>query len=154
CGPASSSPPRASRPSTSPAARWPGSDRAATTSPVTSDGADGPEDDRRVSTAEPRVPPHRWVDQQTDLDEAVDTLVNEPVYAIDTEFHRERTYFPALALVQLAWDDELVLIDPLAVDVTVLRRLFESDAQAVFHAAQQDLDVLAHAVGAIPREFF
>ena len=26
-----------------------------------------------------------------------------PAYAIDTEFHRERTYFPRLALVQLAW---------------------------------------------------
>jgi ribonuclease D len=107
-----------------------------------------------MSTVEPRVRPHRWVDQQADLHEVVDCLVTEPVYAIDTEFHRERTYYPALALVQLAWDDELVLVDPLAVDVSVLRRLFESDAQAVFHAAQQDLDVLTHAVGAIPREFF
>jgi ribonuclease D len=107
-----------------------------------------------MSTVEPRVRPHRWVDQQADLHEVVDCLVSEPVYAIDTEFHRERTYYPALALVQLAWDDELVLVDPLAVDVSVLRRLFESDAQAVFHAAQQDLDVLTHAVGAIPREFF
>jgi ribonuclease D len=107
-----------------------------------------------MSAVEPRLGPHRWVDQQADLDDVVDTLVAEPVYAIDTEFHRERTYFPALALVQLAWGDELVLVDPLAVDVTVLRRLFESDAQAVFHAAQQDLDVLTHAVGAVPREFF
>jgi ribonuclease D len=111
-------------------------------------------DRRRVSTAEPIVRPHRWVDRQDDLDAIVDTLVSQPAYAIDTEFHRERTYFPALALVQLAWDDDLVLIDPLAVDVGVMRRLFDSDAQAVFHAAQQDLDVLTHAVGAVPRVFF
>ena len=107
-----------------------------------------------VSPDEPLVRPHRWVDRQDELEQIIDQLVAEPAYAIDTEFHRERTYFPALALVQLGWGDELVLIDPLAVDVTVLKRLFESDAQAVFHAAQQDLDVLAHAVGAIPRQFF
>jgi len=124
-----------------------------TTSPELSERT-GPDDGEAMSDAEPRVGPHRWVDQQADLDEVIDTLVGVPAYAIDTEFHRERTYFPALALVQLAWDDELVLVDPLAVDITVLRRLFESDAQAVFHAAQQDLDVLTHAVGAIPREFF
>jgi ribonuclease D len=107
-----------------------------------------------VSAAESLVRPHRWIDRQAELDEVVDTLIGQPAYAIDTEFHRERTYFPALALVQLAWDDELVLVDPLAVDVSVLRRLFESDAQAVFHAAQQDLDVLTHAVGTVPRVFF
>jgi ribonuclease D len=98
--------------------------------------------------------PHRWVATQPELDAVIDALVVQPAYAIDTEFHRERTYFPTLALLQLAWDDELVLVDPLAVDVTVLRRLFESEAEAVFHAAQQDLDVLTHAVGAVPRRFF
>ena len=87
-----------------------------------------------MSTAESILRPHRWIDRQDDLDEVVEALVAEPVYAIDTEFHRERTYFPALALVQLGWADELVLVDPLAVDVTTLNRLFESDAQAVFHA--------------------
>jgi ribonuclease D len=107
-----------------------------------------------VSSVQPIVRPHRWVDRQEDLDEVIDTLVARPAYAIDTEFHRERTYYPALALVQLAWDDELVLIDPLAVDIGALRRLFDSGAQAVFHAAQQDLDVLTHAVGAIPGVFF
>jgi ribonuclease D len=107
-----------------------------------------------VNTAESIVRPHRWIDRQHELDEVIDALVAEPVYAIDTEFHRERTYFPALALVQLAWGDELVLVDPLALDVTTLKRLFDSDAQAVFHAAQQDLDVLTHAVGAVPVHFF
>ncbi len=98
--------------------------------------------------------PHRWVDQPDDLESVVIELLDQPRYAIDTEFHRERTYFPALALVQIAWPGELVLIDPLAVDITALRPLFESDVVAVFHAAQQDLDVLTHAVGAVPRDFF
>ena len=98
--------------------------------------------------------PHRWIDQQAELDAVVTQLLDEPRYAIDTEFHRERTYFPALALVQIAWPGELVLIDPLAVDITALAPLFDSDVVAVFHAAQQDLDVLTHAVGSVPREFF
>ena len=98
--------------------------------------------------------PHRWVDQQDELESIVIELLDQPRYAIDTEFHRERTYFPALALVQIAWPDHLVLIDPLALDITALRPLFESDVVAVFHAAQQDLDVLTHAVGAVPERFF
>lgn len=100
--------------------------------------------------------PYRWIDQQDDLEALVDLLLAEPRYAIDTEFHRERTYFPALALVQFAWGDQdgLVLVDPLEVDVTALVRLFDSDVEAVFHAAQQDLDVLTHAVGTVPRRFF
>ncbi|HEY5664145.1 MAG TPA: HRDC domain-containing protein [Ilumatobacter sp.] len=99
--------------------------------------------------------PHRWVDRQDEFEVVIDTLLEQPRYAIDTEFHRERTYFPALALVQLAWGDgELVLVDPLVVDVRALERLFDSDVEAVFHAAQQDLDVLTHAVGSVPRVFF
>jgi ribonuclease D len=99
--------------------------------------------------------PHRWVDQQEDLEQVIDELLGQQRYAIDTEFHRERTYFPSLALVQLGWGDgQLVLVDPLAVDITALRRLFESEVEAVFHAAQQDLDVLTHAVGAVPETFF
>ena len=81
-----------------------------------------------ASDDDPRVGPHRWVDQQDELEQVIDALVAEPAYAIDTEFHRERTYYPALALVQLAWGDELVLVDPLAVDVSVLTRLFESNS--------------------------
>jgi ribonuclease D len=97
---------------------------------------------------------HRLVDRTDELDDLVDHLVTEPRYALDTEFHRERTYFPRLALVQLAWPGDLVLVDPLSVDTAPLARLFTSPALAVAHAAQQDLDVLRHAVGEIPSRLF
>jgi ribonuclease D len=100
------------------------------------------------------APTHRWVEHNDELEAVVDRLVTEPRYALDTEFHRERTYFPRLALVQLAWPGDLVLVDPLAVDATPLTRLFASPALAVVHAAQQDLDVLRHAVGEIPNRIF
>ena len=37
------------------------------------------------------------------LDDVIAALVDQPRYAIDTEFHRERTYYPKVALVQVAW---------------------------------------------------
>ncbi len=101
---------------------------------------------------------YRWVDRQADFDDLVVELLDQPRYALDTEFHRERTYYPKLALVQVAWrtDDgqRLALIDPLAVDVTGFAKLFVSDSLCVIHAAQQDLDVLTHAVGAVPSRMF
>jgi ribonuclease D len=109
--------------------------------------------DRDRGHVKPRHP-HRWVDDQDELDAVVDELLAVDRYAIDTEFHRERTYYPTLALVQLGWGDQLVLVDPLALDITAMARLFESHVEAVFHAAQQDLDVLTHSVGAVPRRFF
>ncbi|CAN5608893.1 ribonuclease D [soil metagenome] len=96
----------------------------------------------------------RWIDDDVALDAVIDRIIVEPRYAMDTEFHRERTYFPRLALVQLGWADEIVLVDPLAVDARRLARLFTSPSLAVLHAAQQDLDVLNHAVGAIPAQIY
>jgi len=96
----------------------------------------------------------RWVADQPALEALIDEVSREPRYALDTEFHRERTYFPRLALVQIAWSGGVALIDPLAVDITALARLLESEALAVLHAAQQDLDVLQTACRSIPRQLF
>jgi len=102
-----------------------------------------------------------WIDSQDGLVELVDELLEIPRYALDTEFHRERTYYPKLALIQIAWwpegtyeKQELVLIDPLELDVSDLGRLFDTESLCVIHAAQQDLDVLTHAVGSIPKRMF
>ena len=101
---------------------------------------------------------YRWVDRQEDLDEIIGALLLQPRYALDTEFHRERTYYPKLALIQVAWRDDdgqqLALIDPLAIDVKAFDTLFGSESLCVIHAAQQDLDVLTHAVGSVPLRMF
>lgn len=75
-------------------------------------------------------------------------------YALDTEFHRERTYYPRLALVQIAWHDQLAVIDPLAVPITPLAKLLDGGGLAVLHAAEQDLEVLYHECGTRPRRIF
>ncbi len=95
-----------------------------------------------------------WVDTPARLDVAIRALLHEPAYAIDTEFLRERTYYPRLALVQIAWPGNAVLIDPLALDLSPMRELLESDSLAVLHAADQDLEVLEFACGALPNKIF
>ena len=97
---------------------------------------------------------HRWIASDREVERFVEQASSEPRYALDTEFHRERTYFPKLALVQIAAVGEIVLIDPLGCDLSPLKRLFDSESLCVVHAAQQDLDVLTHAVGAIPRRLY
>lgn len=91
-------------------------------------------------------------------DAALRDVVNDarsaPIYALDTEFHRERTYFPRLALVQLQWGNTNVLIDPLAVDPRGLAELLCGNGLAVLHASQQDLEVLRYAVGEVPSRLF
>ncbi len=94
------------------------------------------------------------IERDDELVALVQRACEQPDYAIDTEFHRERTYYPKLALVQLAVGDEIVLIDPLAVDITLLAPLLTDGGTAILHAADQDLDVMAHAVGAIPHRIF
>ena len=71
-----------------------------------------------------------------DLQGVVDELIDEPRYAVDTEFHRERTYFPKVALVQLAWPGRTVLVDPLAVSLEPLSKVLQGTGLAVLHASR------------------
>jgi len=96
----------------------------------------------------------RWIATEAELVELVALLRDEPAIAVDTEFHREKTYFPHLALVQLAWKDGVAVVDPLAVDVGPLRALLEGPTLTVCHAAEQDLEVLRQECEAVPARLF
>lgn len=95
-----------------------------------------------------------FVSDDASLADVVRDAAAAPLYSVDTEFHRERTYFPRLALVQLQWGNTNVLIDPLAVDPRGLAPLLAGDGLAVLHAAQQDLEVMQYAVGCVPSRMF
>jgi ribonuclease D len=97
---------------------------------------------------------HRLIEDPDDLGKVVDALRGASEYAVDTEFHRERTYFPTVALVQIKWDDEIVLVDPLTVDLRPLASVLTGDGVAVMHAASQDLEVLQRACGVVPSRLF
>lgn len=94
------------------------------------------------------------IDDDVGLGEVVAGLLGVDRYAVDTEFHREKTYWPQVALVQIAWADRIVLIDPLAVDLTPLAEVFAGPGLAVMHAASQDIEVFERAVGSVPSRLF
>ncbi len=103
-----------------------------------------------MARGDPPVP----ITSRRELRAAVADAVTADAYALDTEFHRERTYHPRVALVQIAWHDRLVLIDPLEAPISELTGLLEGDGLAVFHAAEQDLEVLLRECGKLPRRIF
>ncbi len=77
--------------------------------------------------------------------------------AVDTEFIRERTFWPNLCLVQVAAEDEAAAIDSLAEGID-LSPLFELMANKrilkVFHAGRQDIEIFHHLTGEIPAPLF
>src|SRR5690606_27942733 len=81
------------------------------------------------------IPAPRPIEDEPGLAELVRVLADQPAYALDTEFHRERTYFPKVALLQLAWDGGLALVDPLAVPLDPLAEVLDGPGTAVLHAA-------------------
>ncbi|MGH9106870.1 MAG: ribonuclease D [Acidimicrobiales bacterium] len=94
------------------------------------------------------------------LSSLVDELAAAPRYALDTEFHRERTYWPRLALVQVAWQPDagspprVALVDPQAVDPMPLAKVLAGGGVMVAHAASQDLQVLQRSCRALPSCLF
>ena len=75
--------------------------------------------------------------------------------AFDTEFLWERTYYPRLCLVQVAAEDLLAIVDPLAVqDLTPLWESLLGGPELVMHAAAHDLDILHRAGGRRPAVVF
>jgi ribonuclease D len=96
----------------------------------------------------------QWIDGDAELHALTVQLAGQPAYALDTEFHGERSYWPRLALVQVAWPDEVALIDPLATDTRMLRDVLASPAVMVAHAADQDLAILERLCGRPPSVLF
>jgi ribonuclease D len=70
--------------------------------------------------------------------------------AIDTEFVRERTYYPRLCLVQAAIGGEIMLVDTLAIPDggALARDLAGAGRPKLVHAARQDIEALLPLTGA------
>lgn len=71
---------------------------------------------------------------------------------LDTEFVRERTYYPQLCLIQIATENLVACIDPLSpIDLAPLFTvLFRDDCTWVLHSARQDLEVIFNRAGRLP----
>ncbi|MBA2283448.1 MAG: HRDC domain-containing protein [Acidimicrobiia bacterium] len=97
---------------------------------------------------------HRWIDTEPALAALVDELRDEPELAIDTEFHRERTFFAEVSVVQIGWSGGIALIDTLTVDPAPLAPLLGGGRTITMHAAAQDLEVMQRACGTVPDVLF
>ena len=85
------------------------------------------------------------------------SFTGERFITVDTEFIRERTYFPQLCLLQVATSKEAVAIDPLAegMDLAPLYAAFANqELLKVFHAASQDLEIFVHDSGDVPKPIY
>jgi ribonuclease D len=91
------------------------------------------------------------------LKDLCERLSQATYITVDTEFMREKTYWPDLCLVQVAGPDEAWAIDPLAegLDLSPLYDLFANEkVLKVFHAGRQDLEIFYHLAGCLPTPVF
>lgn len=85
-------------------------------------------------------------------------LAARPFVCLDTEFMREKTYYPRLCLVQLAAPDgEAWAVDPLAegLDLAPLSALMHDESVLkVLHAGRQDIEIFYNISGRVPAPLF
>lgn len=86
-----------------------------------------------------------------------ESLAATEFIAVDTEFMRERTYWPKLCLAQVAGPDDAAAIDALAegIDLSPLDELMANPkVLKVFHAARQDLEIFYLRMNKVPQPLF
>ncbi len=103
-------------------------------------------------------PAHKilYIDTADELDRFCDTLRAADWIALDTEFLREKTYYPKLCLLQLATAESVACIDPLALDdlAPLLEILFDEGITKVMHSGRQDMEIFYHIAGKLPSPVF
>lgn len=102
--------------------------------------------------------PHPVITETDALNAFCDTLKGAPWMALDTEFLREKTYYPKLCLIQVSTPSgEMAAIDPLAdgLDLSAFNALMaDTSILKIFHSARQDLEIFYHLTGAVPAPLF
>ena len=98
----------------------------------------------------------RYVDSFESLQQTCAELASGDWIAVDTEFLREKTYYPKLCLVQIATPERVVCIDPLAIDdlAPLFELLYNERITKVMHAARQDMEIFYHLRGTLPAPVF
>lgn len=96
--------------------------------------------------------------QTTDLlKEVCQRFATHPFMTVDTEFIREKTYYPELCLIQIASPQEAWCVDALSrdLDLSPLFQLFQNPhVMKVFHAARQDIEIFYMLTHQIPTPLF
>ena len=97
-----------------------------------------------------------YIDSPDALASLCEQLKGNTWLCLDTEFIREKTYYPQLCLIQVSTPDIIACIDPLAIkDLSPLSSLLaDPGVNKVFHAASQDLELFYHLNETVPAPLF
>ncbi len=97
-----------------------------------------------------------FVDTPGALAELCRTLRGSDWLALDTEFIRDKSYYPRLCLLQVASEDVIACIDPLALPdmAELFSVIYDPGVTKVFHAGRQDLEIFYHLHGKLPQPLF
>lgn len=97
-----------------------------------------------------------YIDDEKSLATFCETIRHENVLALDTEFIREKSYYPQLCLLQIAAGDHIACIDPLTIASLdpLLEIIYDINKVKLFHAARQDLEIFFQLRGSIPKPVF
>ncbi len=97
-----------------------------------------------------------YIDSTAGLQQFCTSLAGCTHLAIDTEFVRDKTYYPLLCLIQVASNKQIACIDPFKIDdFSALQAILRNPAiLKIFHAARQDIEVLLYALQVMPRPVF
>jgi len=100
--------------------------------------------------------PVEWIDTPRALVEAAARWRAAAAVGIDSEFVRERTFYPRLGLLQVSDGARNSLVDPVALeDLEPLRQvLADPTIVKVAHSPSEDMEVLFHRFGEFPTPLF
>lgn len=84
-----------------------------------------------------------FIDSKHALIEICQQFAQSKFLAIDTEFVRQTTYYPILALMQICDGQQIAIIDPVAIDdlSPLMAVLYDSSITKVLHSGRQDMEI-------------
>lgn len=107
-------------------------------------------------SADAAVAAARMVSEQAELDDLAARLQTESAVGLDTEFVRERTYFPRPGLIQISEGRQVHLLDAVCLkQMPSLATLLQHHATTkILHSVGEDLEIFRILTGAVPRPLF
>ena len=98
----------------------------------------------------------QYINRPEQLALLCEQIQQEPWVSLDTEFLREKTYYPKFCLLQIASPSWVACVDPLAIaDLTPLfDALYNPNIIKVLHSCRQDLEIFYQITGKIPGPIF
>ena len=96
------------------------------------------------------------ISNQSDFNKICEVLSNERILYMDTEFHRRKTYYAILSIVQVSTLNQKIIIDALSgINLSALKNILLNPLiLKVFHSPDQDFEIFLKLFGALPKNVF